>query len=92
MSMTISIKFKKNKRIQEFENELILKKIYFDKQINNYIFNEKDINIIQYYIIYYNLSIINHEFFVKQYIKLFRILDKNEINKLLMREYNRFNT
>ena len=92
MCMTISIKFKQNKRIQEFQNELILKKIYYDKQINNYIFNEKDINIIQYYIIYYNLSIINHEFFVKQYIKLFHILDKNEINKLLMSEYSRFNT
>ena len=90
--MTISIKFKKNKRIQEFENELILKNIYFDKQINNYIFNDKDINIIQYYIIYYNLSINNHDYFVRQYIKLFHILDKNEINKLLMREYSRFNT
>ena len=52
MSMTISIKFKKNKKLQEFENKLILKKIYYDKQINNYIFNEKDINVIQYYIIY----------------------------------------
>ena len=92
MSMTISIKFRKNKKLQKFENELILKKIYYDKQINNYIFNEKDIKIIQYYIIYYNLSIINHDYFVRQYIKLFHILDKNEINKLLMREYSRFNT
>ena len=90
MSMTILISFKKNKRIIDFDNKLILEKIYFDKQINNYIFNDKDINIVQYYIIYYNLIITNHEFFVKQYIKLHRILDKNEINKLLITEYKRF--
>ena len=47
MSMTISIKFRRNKKLQKFENELILKKIYYDKQINNYIFNEKDIKIIK---------------------------------------------
>ena len=91
MSMTILICFKNNKKIIDFENKLKLENVYFDKQYtNNFTFNDKDIQIIQYYIIYYNLIITNHEFFEKQYIKLHRILDKNEINKLLISEYKRF--
>ena len=90
MSMTILICFKQNKKIIDFENKLKLENVYFDKQyISNFTFNDKDIQIIQYYIIYYNLIITNHEFFVKQYIKLHRILDKNEINKLLIAEFKR---
>ena len=91
MSMTILICFKQNKRIIDFENKLKIENIFYDKQyISNFTFNNKDIQIVQYYIIYYNLIITNHEFFVKQYIKLHRILDKNEINKLLISEYKRF--
>ena len=91
MSMTILICFKQNKRIIDFENKLKIENIFYDKQyISNFTFNDKDIQIVQYYIIYYNLIITNHEFFVKQYIKLHRILDKNEINKLLISEYKRF--
>ena len=91
MSMTILICFKQNKRIIDFENKLKIENIFYDKQyISNFTFNDKDIQIVQYYIIYYNLIITNHEFFVKQYIKLHRILDKNEINKILITEYKRF--
>lgn len=91
MTMTILICFKKYiNKLQDFENKLILEKVYFDKQINNYIFNDKDINIVQFYIIYFNLLIINQEFFVKQYIKLHKNLSKNEINKILINEYKRF--
>ena len=92
MSMTILICFKQNKRIIDFENKLKIENIYFDKQYtNNFTFNNKDIQIIQYYIIYYNLIITNHDFFVRQYIKLHKNLNKNEINKLLLTEYSRFN-
>ena len=91
MSMTILICFKNNKKIIDFENKLKLENVYFDKQyISNFTFNDKDIQIVQYYIIYYNLIIINHVFFVNQYIKLHKNLDKNEINKLLITEYKRF--
>ena len=91
MTMTILICFKKYiNKLQDFENKLILEKVYFDKQINNYIFNDKDINIVQFYIIYFNLIIINQEFFVKQYLKLHKNLSKNEIIKILINEYKRF--
>ena len=91
MSMTILICFKQNKRIIDFENKLKIENIFYDKQyISNFTFNDKDIQIVQYYIIYYNLIIINHVFFVNQYIKLHKNLDKNEINKLLITEYKRF--
>ena len=56
MNMTILICFKQNKRIIDFENKLKLENILYDKQyIGNFTFNNKDIQIVQYYIIYYNL-------------------------------------
>ena len=91
MSMTILICFKQNKRIIDFQNKLKIENIFYDKQyISNFTFNNKDIQIVQYYIIYYNLIISNHVFFVHQYIMLHKNLGKNEINKLLISEYKRF--
>ena len=54
------------KNLKNFELKLKNEKIDYSRELNddwyNYRFNEKNIEIIKYYIIYYNLNIENENF------------------------------
>ena len=65
----ILICFKRNnKNLKQFDKKLNEDNIEFDKQSNhdwyNYRFNDKNINTISFYIIYFNLKIQNEEYFI----------------------------
>ena len=73
----ILICFKKSNILKKIDKKLNEEKREFDKQSNddwyNYRFNESSINIISFYIIYFNLKIQNEEYYIKQYIRLHKI-------------------
>ena len=94
MVNTILICFKKSNILKKFDKKLSDDNIEFDKQANddwyNYRFNDKNINTIQYYIIYFNLNIKNEEFFIKQYIRLHKNLTQEQRDKIFFDERKRF--
>ena len=69
----ILICIKKSNILKKIDKKLNDENIEFDKESNdnwyNYRFNDKQINMISFYIIYFNLKIQNEEYFIKQYIK-----------------------
>ena len=64
--MVILICFKKSNILKKFDKKLKEHNIEFDKENNddwyNYRFQDKNINLISYYIIYFNLKIQNEEY------------------------------
>ena len=70
--MIILICFKKCAILKKIDKKLKEENIEFDKESNddwfNYRFNDRQINMISYYVIYFNLKIQNEEYFIKQYI------------------------
>ena len=69
----ILICFKKSNILKQFDKKLKDEKIEYDKEKNdgwyNYRFNDKQINLISFYIIYFNLKIQNEQYFITQYIR-----------------------
>ena len=69
----ILICFKKSNILKQFDKKLKDEKIEYDKEKNdgwyNYRFNDKQINLISFYIIYFNLKIQNEQYFIAQYIR-----------------------
>ena len=94
MVNTILICFKKSNILKKFDKKLIDNNIEFDKQNNdnwfNYRFNDKNINTIQFYIIYFNLKIQNEEYFIKQYFKLNKSLTQQQKDDVFFNERKRF--
>ena len=92
--MVILICFKKCAILKKFDAKLKNDNIEFDKESNddwyNYRFNDKNINIISYYIIYFNLKIQNEEYFIKQYIKHHKNLTEKEKDNIFFSERKRF--
>ena len=92
--MVILICFKKSTIIKKFDEKLKKEDIEYDKQSNddwyNYRFNDKNINIISYYIIYFNLKIQNEEYFIKQYIKHHKNLTQAQKDNIFFSERKRF--
>ena len=58
----------------------MMKKIEYDKQSNDnwfyYRFNEKNINTVSFCIIHFNLKIESEEYFIEQYIRLYKNLSQ----------------
>ena len=92
--MVILICFKKSIILKKFDKKLKEEDIEFDKESNddwyNYRFNDKNINMISYYIIYFNLKIQNEEYFIKQYIKHHKNLTQQEQDAIFISERKRF--
>ena len=93
--MVILICFKKSNILKKIDAKLKEENnIEFDKESNgnwyNYRFNDKNINMISYYIIYFNLKIQNEEFFIKQYFKLNKSLTENEKSEYMQMQFKRF--
>ena len=91
----ILICFKRNnKNLKKFDKKLNEEKINFDKETNddwyNYRFNNKNIQIISYYIIYFSLKIENEEYFIREYIRLHKNLTEKECDKIFFDERKRF--
>ena len=90
----ILICFKKSKTLKKFDKKLKDDNIEFDKEKNNdwynYRFNDEQINLISFYIIYFNLKIQNEEYFIKQYIRLHKNLTQSERDKFFIEERKRF--
>ena len=62
----------------------------FDDSRYSYRFNDKNMNIISCYVIYFNLKIQNKEYFIVQYIRLQKNLIKKQGDKIFSDERNRF--
>ena len=94
MVNTILICFKKSNILKKFDKKLSDDNIEFDKESNdnwyNYRFNDKNINTIQFYIIYFNLKIQNKEYFIKQYIRLHKNLTQEQRDAIFISERKRF--
>ena len=93
--MVILICFKKsNSTLKKFDKKLKEHNIKIDKEINddwyNYRFQDKNINLISYYIIYFNLKIQNEEYFIKQYFKLNKSLTQQQKDDVFFNERKRF--
>ena len=92
--MVILICFKKSTILKKFDKKLQEEDIEFNKEINddwyNYRFKDININMISYYIIYFNLKIQNEEYFIKQYFKLNKNLTENEKSEYMKMEFKRF--
>ena len=92
--MVILICFKKSAILKKFDEKLKKENIEFDKQPNddwyNYRFNDKNINMISYYIIYFNIKIQNEEYFIKQYIKHHKNLTQEQKDAIFFEERRRF--
>ena len=56
----------------------------------NFRFNEKNIEIIKYYILYYKLIIQNEHFFIIDYFRLHKKLTNEEKNEIIINERKRF--
>ena len=83
-----------NKNLKKFDKKLNEEKIQYDKETNddwfNYRFNNRNIQIISYYIIYFCLQIQNEEYFIKQYIRLHKNLTQEQRDKIFFDERKRF--
>ena len=93
--MVILICFKKSNILKKIDAKLKEENnIEFDKESNgnwyNYRFNDKNINMISFYIIYFNLKIQNEEYFIKQYIKLNKNLTQQHKDEYMKMEFKRF--
>ena len=92
--MVILICFKKSNILKKFDKKLKEHNIEFDKENNddwyNYRFQDKNINLISYYIIYFNLKIQNEEYFIKQYFKLNKSLTQQQKDDVFFNERKRF--
>ena len=92
--MVILICFKKSTILKKFDKKLQEEDIEFNKEINddwyNYRFKDININMISYYIIYFNLKIQNEEYFIKQYIKLNKKLTQQQKDDIFFTERKRF--
>ena len=93
--MVILICFKKsNSTLKKFDKKLKEHNIEFDKENNdnwyNYHFKDININMISYYIIYFNLKIQNEEYFIKQYFKLNKKLTQQQKDDVFFTERKRF--
>ena len=92
--MVILICFKKCSILKKFDKRLKEEHIEFDKESNdnfyNYRFNDKNINLVSYYIIYFNIKIQNEEYFIKMYIRYHKNLTETEKNNIFFEEMKRF--
>ena len=92
--MVILICFKKSNILKKFDKKLKEHNMDFDKENNddwyNYRFQDKNINLISYYIIYFNLKIQNEEYFIKQYFKLNKSLTQQQKDDVFFNERKRF--
>ena len=92
--MVILICFKRCSILKKFDKKLKEENIEYDKQSNddwyNYRFNDKNINMISYYIIYFNLKIQNEEYFIKQYIRYHKNLTQAQKDNIFFSERKRF--
>lgn len=90
----ILICFKKSNKLKKFDKKLKEENIEFDKESNdnwyNYRFNNEQINIISFYIIYFNIKIQNEEYFIREYIKLHKNLTQKEKDDVFFEERKRF--
>ena len=91
----ILICFKRNnKNLKKFDKKLYEEKIDFEKETNddwyNYRFNNKNIQIISYYIIYFSLKIENEEYYIKEYIRIKKNLTEKECDEVFISERKRF--
>ena len=91
----ILICFKRNnKNLKQFDKKLNEEKIDFSKEANddwfNYRFNNKNIQIISYYIIYFRLNIENEEYFIREYIRIKKNLTQDQRDKIFVDERKRF--
>ena len=90
----ILICFKKSNILKQFDKKLKDENMEFDKESNddwfNYRFNDKQINLISFYIIYFNLKIKNEEYFIKQYIRHHKNLTQDQKDKIFIEERKRF--
>ena len=92
--MVILICFKKSNILKKFDKKLQEHNIEFNRENNddwyNYRFQDKNINLISYYIIYFNLKIQNEEYFIKQYFKLNKSLTQQQKDDVFFNERKRF--
>ena len=90
----ILICFKKSNILKQFDKKLKDENMEFDKESNddwfNYRFNDKQINLISFHIIYFNLKIQNEEYFIKQYIRHHKNLTQDQKYKIFIEERKRF--
>ena len=91
--MVILICFMKCAILKKFDKKLIEDNIEFDKESNddwyNYRFNDKNINLVSFYIIYFNLKIQNEEYFIKIYIRYHKNLTQQEKDNIFFEERKR---
>ena len=66
----------------------------YTKELNddwyNFRFNEKDIEIIKYYILYFKLIIQNEHYYIIDYFRLHKKITIEEKNKCIIMERKRF--
>ena len=84
----------KAKKLKLFELKLKEQKIDYSRELNdnwyNYRFNEKNIEIIKYYIIYFNLNIENENYFITDFLRLHKNLTIAQRNGHIIMERTRF--
>ena len=84
----------KTKKLKSFEEKLKNENIVYSKEKNdewyNFRFNEKNIEIIKYFILYYKLIIQNEHFFIIDYFRLHKKLTDKEKNEIIINERKRF--
>ena len=84
----------KSKNLKIFETKLRNENIIYSKEKNdewyNFRFNEKNIEIIKYYILYFKLVIQNEHFFIIDYFRLHKKLTNDEQNEVIFNERKRF--
>ena len=84
----------KSKNLKNFETKIRNENIIYSKEKNdewyNYRFYEKNIEIIKYYILYFNLIIQNEHFFIIDYFRLHKKLTNEEKNEIIINERKRF--
>ena len=84
----------KSKNLKKFEEKLKNENIVYSRELNddwyNFRFNEKHIEIIKYYILYFKLVIQNEHFFIIDYFRLHKKLTDQEKNEVIFIERKRF--
>ena len=95
VNLDLLICFKvKSKNLKKFELKLKNEKIDYTRETNDdwyhFRFNEKNIEIIKYYILYFNLIIQNEHFYIIDYFLLHKKLTIEEKNEFIIIERKRF--
>ena len=84
----------KSKNLKKFELKLKNENIEYSRELNddwyNFRFNEKNIEIIKYYILYFKLVIQNEHFFIIDYFRLHKKITDKEKNEIIINERKRF--